>query len=253
VTFDDGWQDVYENAFGVLLEYKIPAVIFLPSGSVGSYEGVGPEKVLTLIQGFMEKKQALNDPEVEAINRCLRSRGIEFRFSAEGKLGEGNLYQLVKQLKELPPGEFEGLYQDLKSIARGKRQGLSQRVMTWEEIKTMAHSGIHFGSHSVSHQILTGLPKPELTREIVESKTLMEEHLGQIVKAFAYPDGRYNAIVAAKVSRAGYRCAFTTDPGLVKISDNPFSICRINVHEDVTCTPELFACELLGVFRFLRK
>ncbi|HEX8856875.1 MAG TPA: polysaccharide deacetylase family protein [Thermoleophilaceae bacterium] len=32
VTFDDAWADVHENALGVLLEYRIPATLYVPTG-----------------------------------------------------------------------------------------------------------------------------------------------------------------------------------------------------------------------------
>ena len=36
VTFDDGYENVYRNAFPILCEYRIPATIFLSTGYLDS-------------------------------------------------------------------------------------------------------------------------------------------------------------------------------------------------------------------------
>ena len=48
--------------------------------------------------------------------------------------------------------------------------------------------GIAFGSHSVTHSILSSVDLDRSRIEIVESKKTIEERLGTHVSSFAYPN-----------------------------------------------------------------
>ena len=53
----------------------------------------------------------------------------------------------------------------------------------------LAQSGYSIGCHSHLHQDLTTLSRAELLREVVASRQLLEDILGQRVSAFCYPYG----------------------------------------------------------------
>lgn len=36
ITFDDGYRDVYRNAFPILEKYQIPATVFITTGNIDS-------------------------------------------------------------------------------------------------------------------------------------------------------------------------------------------------------------------------
>ena len=46
VTFDDGWKDNYQNAYPILKECQIPAVIFLSTDFIGSDQHFWQEKLV---------------------------------------------------------------------------------------------------------------------------------------------------------------------------------------------------------------
>jgi peptidoglycan/xylan/chitin deacetylase (PgdA/CDA1 family) len=85
-------------------------------------------------------------------------------------------------------------------------------MLTWDDVKLMHRHGISFGSHSVTHPILSRLTFGKARSEIQDSKRAIEEKLSSPVKTFAYPGGKkedFNEATKAALIEAGYVCALT--------------------------------------------
>lgn len=72
-----------------------------------------------------------------------------------------------------------------------------------EDIKTIASSSVTIGSHSFSHKRLTG-KKTEIYRELSESKSILEQKIGEKVDMFSYPYGIFNDGIKDMLSELGY-------------------------------------------------
>ena len=83
-------------------------------------------------------------------------------------------------------------------------------AFTRGDLRALSANGFEIGAHTVSHQILTKLDQPELTREVGDCKQALQDIVGREVTMFCYPKGRYNARVVREVERAGYRGARST-------------------------------------------
>lgn len=104
--------------------------------------------------------------------------------------------------------------------------GISERFLSWKEVRKMIGSGVCFGSHGFDHCDLTRLSRDEVVREIRRSKKLIEENITEKARYFSYPYGRYNGTIRELVKNAGFIAAFTTDPGFIRPGDDPYSIKR---------------------------
>jgi peptidoglycan/xylan/chitin deacetylase (PgdA/CDA1 family) len=71
---------------------------------------------------------------------------------------------------------------------------------------------------------LTKVSPEEAKRQIIESKKILEQKLGENVQYFCYPYGEYNQAVAEMVKESGYKAATTTKLGL---TNSPFDRIRI--------------------------
>lgn len=100
----------------------------------------------------------------------------------------------------------------------------SPEYMTWEQVREMKNSGlVQFGSHTCSHRRLRSLPDEEIARELVRSKQILEEQLGEPVTAFCYPFGAggFDKRVRPQVFKAGYLFDFSTKKGVNPWPWNP--------------------------------
>ncbi|MFE4107608.1 polysaccharide deacetylase family protein [Almyronema epifaneia] len=101
------------------------------------------------------------------------------------------------------------------SVFTGKLDGdiAGRSTLTWQQVQQMAEDPlITFAAHSVTHpRDLRPLTDAALQQEVFESKRLIEEKLGQPIRYFTYPEGKYDERVAQVVADAGYSAALTMD------------------------------------------
>jgi len=102
-------------------------------------------------------------------------------------------------------------------------------ALTWERMREMQEEGIAFGSHTMTHPRLSGLPEERCRWELAESKRILEEGLGRPVETLAYPYGDCNERIERAAQELGYRAAFTTVPGLNSPTTDRLALRRMNV------------------------
>jgi len=107
--------------------------------------------------------------------------------------------------------------------------------LTTDQIKEMAAAGWEIGSHTVTHQNLTGLDDDQVRYEVVESRKLLQQELGLPILTFSYPGGFANSAVTDYVHFAGYIAAmgatgFTADQGVSNLFE--LQRCEIKGSDD---------------------
>ena len=103
--------------------------------------------------------------------------------------------------------------------------------LSWEEISEMQKAGMSFGSHTLTHPDLRKLSAASLEKEIQESKTILEQKLGQQITDFCYPSGKYDDAVLQELKKANYQTAVTTNSGISHLKDDPFLLKRLRITE----------------------
>lgn len=97
------------------------------------------------------------------------------------------------------------------------------------EIAAMRQAGVSFQSHTRTHPDLTRLDAAALEDELAGSKRELEALLGGPVECLAYPYGRLDERVVAAARAAGYKAAFSVQPGFNRPGSDPFRIRRLDV------------------------
>ena len=102
-------------------------------------------------------------------------------------------------------------------------------VAGWDELARLAATGAYIGSHGTSHADLTRVEAVD--DALAESRSELERRLGAPVPLLAYPHGRRDERVRRAAAAAGYRAAYTTDPGRNGAGTSPFDLRRVGPKE----------------------
>ena len=90
------------------------------------------------------------------------------------------------------------------------------------EIRDMLQRNVSFHSHTRSHADLPTLNDEQLVDELTGPRRTLSALLGDDVPVLAYPFGHLDERVEAASRAAGYRAAFSTQPGFNRQNVNPF-------------------------------
>jgi len=101
--------------------------------------------------------------------------------------------------------------------------------MNRTQIRELSALGFEVGCHSMTHTYLTDLDDRRLHREIAEAKTQLEDVIGEPVKHFSCPGGRYNPRVIQVARDAGYRSVANSRIHGNTPTTDPFALGRIAI------------------------
>lgn len=98
------------------------------------------------------------------------------------------------------------------------------RTLSPVETRFLATQGFEIGGHGLSHHTLPKFRGKELKREVSVCKARLEDILGEPVRMFSYPKGRYSARVVRALKDAGYEGARTTRMTACDLSFDSFEM-----------------------------
>jgi len=159
---------------------------------------------------------------------CLPERSVVLTFDD----GDATVYERAwPVLREHGMRATVFIMPDTRSGVEVERPRIfaGRRLMTSGQILEMHRAGIEFGSHTLSHPVLTRLPDAEVENEVSVSRAAIEDLLGTPVSSFAYPygdhDGRCRRIVGQHFT---YAC--TTSLGLAQPGIDVLALPRVEAH-----------------------
>jgi peptidoglycan/xylan/chitin deacetylase (PgdA/CDA1 family) len=113
------------------------------------------------------------------------------------------------------------------------------RLMTGDELRGIRAQGISVGSHSASHIRLGEADIDTQRRELGDSKSALEDLLGEEIRHLCYPFGSFNRETVQAAQEAGYASATTCLRGTAERCDHPLLLPRKGIS---------FGDNLLGYF-----
>ena len=236
ITFDDGYESVFETAGPVLTELRLPAHVFLVTDLVGTSEVPWPDRVWLAVHHASAAR-------VDLAPLGLGRMGLE----TPGRRA-ATLDAVLEALKGRSAVEKDALIGRLEAalgVDPAERPD-DFRMLTWEQVEAEAAKGLFtFGPHSRTHEILSRVGDEEVERQVAGSREDVERRLGTKPTVFAYPNGRtedFDDRARRAVTEAGFDWALATELGLVDRDCDPLALPRIPVGADLAFSRFCLLC-----------
>lgn len=244
ITFDDGYRDNWENAYPLLRERHLPAIIFLTTD-------------------YIDKKTPFYwDVLAYAFRHSSKTQAVLPMIGKQNWQTDDEMIKVMLAWTEvgkcLPNTEKEKALQETLKVldVLVPKDALQGLALSWDQIREMAENGIEMGSHTVSHPILTRIPAEQVKKELEESKKRIESELEKPVISFAYPNGGaadFTRATQGLLRELGYRFAFSLLPGPTRyatVKKNPYTIRRTFLRN--ADTMGRFVAKITGLTRILK-
>jgi peptidoglycan/xylan/chitin deacetylase (PgdA/CDA1 family) len=223
ITFDDGYKDNMSNALPVLCEREIPALLFLSTDFIGTGKPFFWDAA-----AFYFRRTELRRADLPILGPVSWTEPAT--ISAEW----------IEALKRTTSVGRDEATEQLAAALNVPvlRDAYAGETLSWDEVREMGKQGFSFGSHTLSHPILTQLSEAEAAAELQKSRQRLMDELGEPVRTIAYPNGTradFNPTVERLTKAAGYSAAFTLVPGPARpreVRANPMTIRRISLYLD---------------------
>jgi peptidoglycan/xylan/chitin deacetylase (PgdA/CDA1 family) len=204
ITFDDGYRDVYENAFPFLRRKGIPAAMFVVTDLLNRPQWQTHDRLYYLVDKAFD---TWDDPKRRLFEVMTELQIPTTHIFRRGSLNS-SLSAVSALLPVLPQADVLRLMNCLET-----RVGIDVNEVsltaTWPMIHEMRRGGFTIGSHTRSHVCLPMENAADVKEELEGSKRALEAELGIPIDHFAYPGGQFTPAVVSALHDAGYRYAYT--------------------------------------------
>ena len=229
MTFDDGYCDNYTYGFVLADELRVPITIFLVPGYIESgshFWWQEPDHLVLYTQVSEATVEGCTYHLNKFEERKALVKAIDSRVRHSASVAEREEFlNTVRKALAVP------------SAITTEDEEIPILPLRWQEVQEMEKSvWVSFGAHTMHHPILADLNEPaEVQYEVRECRNVLEQQLGHLVRAFAYPVGLLEHIGKNglhAVQTANFDWALTTIHGLNTPQTDPYLLHRIVVDVD---------------------
>ncbi len=247
ITFDDGLQNVFENALPILKELNLKAACFVLPGLSEEKKCIWPDRVLEIFVNTDCESIDLTEFKLPRYGIKAADKSSRARYARE----------LTAHLKSCSHSTRDRVLKHLEEKCGGSDLPPNPdfRLMMMNQIKTLSESTeFEIGLHTDTHPILSTQTRDEQSAEISGCKNRLDNAGINHIDMFAYPNGRnrdFNENSVELLKENGIKAAFTTEDGFFNPGDDLFRIKRIPVGADMGRFE--FAARLSGLYYFMRS
>jgi peptidoglycan/xylan/chitin deacetylase (PgdA/CDA1 family) len=208
----------------------VPATFFIATSFITERRLYWWERISLLLTRTRRERAAIRYPRW--LEFGVRERGVRGRLTA-----------LVKNEMELDVERFLvelAAALDIEWSPEIEARHADEMIMTWDQVRALAKSGMDVESHTRRHRVLQTLSQADLEDELLGSRQELEAQLGRPVRVVAYPVGRriaHKENIRRALAAAGYRVGMSNKSGVNRLwpavfrglmpSIDPFDIRRL--------------------------
>ena len=221
LTFDDGTYDFYKAAHPILREFDFPATVYLTT-----YYSHDPKPVFDVICSYLLWKGQSTRLDFKGIT----GQEMTVDLSDDG-LRTGSVDQLRKFARDhkLSAEEKDSLAASIAAQLKIDYDALRAKrlmqILSPDEIKTLAKSGVDIQLHTHRHRV--PMDRSLFLREIYDNRNSVQAMTGTIASHFCYPSGVYDQAFLPWLKEAGIVSATTCDLGFASHQSHPLMLPRL--------------------------
>jgi peptidoglycan/xylan/chitin deacetylase (PgdA/CDA1 family) len=210
ITFDDGYLDNYDVAFPILRRHGAVATFFISTGFLDCPRLPWWDEVAWMVRQsartaidlrpWLDRPVVFDEPDRENAVRALlrRYKALPSDVTDQYLCAIGNA---TGTRRRTPEDNVDGVW------------------MTWDMVREMRAAGMSVGGHTVSHPVLSRMPRERQLQEIEGCGRRIVEELGESMAYFSYPVGgpqAFNDDTRSCLRQAGVRYAFSYHGGVTQ-------------------------------------
>lgn len=218
VTFDDGYRDFHDRAYPILHDLRIPALVFLATGSIDSGCMIWTDQLEWAVRRTTRANLPL--PWAREVPLPLDTDEARTTFA-----------RICKDfLKQVPLGQRLALLEEIYASLGGASSlaEFDRQMLNWAEVRATLEFTF-YGGHTHNHPILSRLSDDEADAEIRLCRDRIRDETGIAPRYFAYPNGLvrdFTETTKALLRKHGFEYGFSTIEGLHRWGDDPYAIRR---------------------------
>lgn len=231
LTFDDAYQDHFQNVFPLLYHEHIQGCFYAPVKAVTEHTVLDVNKIHFILAStpVEERSNLINEIKL-LLNDYREGYNLASFDSYYNELAVANRFDpaeviFVKRLLQVKLDE--GLRKKMTDILFQKIVGMDEAAfsrelyMNKDQIKCMIDCGMHFGSHGYDHYWLNSLSKDKQEFEIKKSIEFISEVGGDPNNwTICYPYGAHDDKTIELLKENGCKLGLTTRVDLAEPTEN---------------------------------
>lgn len=222
LTFDDGFQNVIDNAYPIMKEFGAKGCVYVISGLPGTGRLLWTDLVESVVRNCK--------PGDFTFHFC----GKDIVYHLESKSSYHDAMRDIKaKLRSIPDAQMKEHLKQFESKPVGN-VSKEFRLSDWQQLRALDPSILEVGCHTKSHPNCANFTlKEQFEEELLQSKQEIEKNVNNPAGHFCYPGGTFNEETIKYLKEYGFSSATTIEPAYVDGVASPFTLKRIFVGEDL--------------------